>query len=141
MEVTPGGQAAYVRDVVFLVALEAKDLVPADVHWTFFNASGAVVSQGWGITGWPRTSRLAWRCERPTVRQRIVPGLVLRSDSQCAGRHLEHAVGPAELRSNLAAKRVPSFLEEVRPRLLPGVAHDPAAALVWVEATFIPLLP
>ena len=46
----------------------------------------------------------------------------------------------AELRANLAAKRVPSFLEEVRPLLRPGVAYDPAAALEWVEATFIPLL-
>lgn len=46
-----------------------------------------------------------------------------------------------ELRGNLAAKRVPSFLEEVRPQLRPGVAYDPAARLDWVEATFIPLLP
>jgi hypothetical protein len=43
------------------------------------------------------------------------------------------------LRANLAAKRVPSFLEEVRNLLRPGVAHDPAAALDWVDATFIPL--
>ena len=46
----------------------------------------------------------------------------------------------SELRANLAAKRVPSFLEEVRPLLRPGVAYDPAAALDWVEATLIPLL-
>ena len=46
----------------------------------------------------------------------------------------------SELRTNLAAKRVPSFLEEVRPLLRPGVAYDPAAALDWVEATVIPLL-
>ncbi len=45
------------------------------------------------------------------------------------------------LRANLAAKRVPSFLEEVRPLLRPGVAYDPAVALDWVEATFIRLLP
>ncbi len=47
----------------------------------------------------------------------------------------------SELRTNLTAKRVPSFLEEVRPLLRPGVAYNPAAALDWVEATFIPLLP
>jgi hypothetical protein len=51
VEVAPGALAAAVRGGVFLVALEAKDLLPADVHWTFFNASGAVVSQGRGITG------------------------------------------------------------------------------------------
>jgi hypothetical protein len=45
-----------------------------------------------------------------------------------------------ELRANLAALRVPSFLEEVRPLLRPDVAYDPAAALDWVEAVFIPLL-
>jgi predicted nucleotidyltransferase component of viral defense system len=55
-----------------------------------------------------------------------------------AGRPMIRA---SELRMNLAAKRVPSFLEEVRPLLRPGVAYDPAAALDWVEATFIPLLP
>jgi hypothetical protein len=47
----------------------------------------------------------------------------------------------SELRTNLAAKRVPSFLDEVRPLLGPGVAYDPVAALDWVETTFIPLLP
>jgi predicted nucleotidyltransferase component of viral defense system len=46
----------------------------------------------------------------------------------------------AELRANLAAKRVPSFLEEVRPLLRPDIGYDPAAALDWAEATFIPLL-
>jgi hypothetical protein len=46
----------------------------------------------------------------------------------------------SELRMNLAVRRVPSFLEEVRPLLRPGVACDPVAALDWVEATFIPLL-
>ena len=54
-----------------------------------------------------------------------------------AGRPMIRA---SELRANLAAKRVPSFLEEVRPLLRPDVAYDPAAALDWVEATFIPLL-
>ncbi len=47
----------------------------------------------------------------------------------------------SELRLNLAAKRVPSFLDEVRPLLRPGVAYEPATALDWVETTFIPLLP
>jgi predicted nucleotidyltransferase component of viral defense system len=46
----------------------------------------------------------------------------------------------AELRANLAAKRAPSFLEEARRLLRPGVAYDPAVALDWVEATFTPLL-
>ncbi len=54
-----------------------------------------------------------------------------------AGRPMIRA---AELLANLTAKRVPSFLEEARPLLRPGVAYDPAAALDWVEATFIPLL-
>jgi hypothetical protein len=35
---------------------------------------------------------------------------------------------------------VPTFLDEVRPLLRPDVAYDPAAALDWVEATFLPLL-
>jgi hypothetical protein len=46
----------------------------------------------------------------------------------------------SELRANLVAKRVPSFLEEVRPLLRPDIAYEPAAALDWVEAMFIPLL-
>jgi predicted nucleotidyltransferase component of viral defense system len=54
-----------------------------------------------------------------------------------AGRPMIRA---SELRANLAAKRVPSFLEEARPLLRPGIAYDAAAALDWVEATFIPLL-
>jgi predicted nucleotidyltransferase component of viral defense system len=54
-----------------------------------------------------------------------------------AGRPMIRA---SELRANLAAKRVPSFLDEVRPLLRPAVAYDPAAALDWVEATFLPLL-
>jgi hypothetical protein len=54
-----------------------------------------------------------------------------------AGRPMIRA---RELRANLAAKRVPSFLEEVRPLLRPDVAYDPTAALDWVEAMFIPLL-
>ncbi len=55
-----------------------------------------------------------------------------------AGRPMIRA---SELRLNLAAKRVLPFLEEVRPLLRPGVAYEPAAALDWVETTFIPLLP
>jgi predicted nucleotidyltransferase component of viral defense system len=54
-----------------------------------------------------------------------------------AGRPMIRAT---EFRANLAAKRVPSFLEEVRPLLRPGVAYSPARALDWVEATFTPLL-
>ena len=54
-----------------------------------------------------------------------------------AGRSMIRA---SELRTNLAAKRVPSFLEEVRPLLRPGITYDSAAALDWVEATFIALL-
>jgi predicted nucleotidyltransferase component of viral defense system len=54
-----------------------------------------------------------------------------------AGRPMIRA---SEFRANLAAKRVPSFLEEVRPLLRLDVAYDPAGALDWVEATFIPLL-
>ncbi len=54
-----------------------------------------------------------------------------------AGRPM---IRSSELRANLAAKRVPSFLDEVRPLLRPDVAYDPAAALDWVEATFLPLL-
>jgi hypothetical protein len=42
---------------------------------------------------------------------------------------------------NLAAKRVLSFLDEVRPLLQPGIAYDPGAALDWVQETFISLLP
>lgn len=63
---------------------------------------------------------------------------ILSEYQAAAGRPMIRA---SELRTNLAAKRVPSFLEEVRPLLRPGVAYDPAAALDWVEATFIPLLP
>jgi predicted nucleotidyltransferase component of viral defense system len=63
---------------------------------------------------------------------------ILGEYQAAAGRPMLRA---AELRANLAAKRVPSFLEEVRPLLRPGVAYDPVAALDWVEATFIPLLP
>ena len=62
---------------------------------------------------------------------------ILGEYQAAAGRPMLRA---AELRANLAAKRVPSFLEEVRPLLRPGVAYDPAAALDWVEATFTPLL-
>jgi predicted nucleotidyltransferase component of viral defense system len=54
-----------------------------------------------------------------------------------AGRPMIRA---SELRMNLAAKRVRSFLEEVGPLLRPGVTYDPIAALDWVEGTFIPLL-
>ncbi len=54
-----------------------------------------------------------------------------------AGRSMIRA---SELRTNLAAKRVPSFLEEVRPLLRPGITYDSSAALDWVEATFIALL-
>jgi hypothetical protein len=46
----------------------------------------------------------------------------------------------SELRPNLAAKRVPSFLDEARPLLRPGVAYGPAVALDWAEDTLIPLL-
>jgi hypothetical protein len=28
-----------------------------------------------------------------------------------------------------------------RPLLRPGIAYDPASALDWAEATFVPLLP
>lgn len=71
------------------------------------------------------------------------PGL--SADRRAPGR-VPGAVGrsvirSSELRTNLAAKRVPSFLDEVRPLLGPGVAYDPVAALDWVETTFIPLLP
>jgi len=55
-----------------------------------------------------------------------------------AGRPMIRA---GEMRINLVAKRVPSFLDEVRPLLRPGVVYDPAAALNWVERTFIPLPP
>ena len=46
-----------------------------------------------------------------------------------------------ELRANLAARRTRGSLEEVRPLLRPGFAYDGSAALDWVEATFVPLLP
>jgi hypothetical protein len=46
----------------------------------------------------------------------------------------------SELRVNLAAKRTPAFLEEVRPLIRRDVEYDPVAALDWVEATFLPLL-
>ena len=36
---------------------------------------------------------------------------------------------------------MPSFLDEVRPLLRPGIAYSPVAALDWVEAMFIPLIP
>jgi predicted nucleotidyltransferase component of viral defense system len=55
-----------------------------------------------------------------------------------AGRPM---IRSSELRANLVAKRTLSFLDEVRPLLRPGVDYDPGAALDWVEATFIPLLP
>ena len=63
---------------------------------------------------------------------------ILGEYQAAAGRPMIRA---SELRANLAAKRVPSFLEEVRPLLRPGVAYDAAAALDWVEEIFIPLLP
>jgi hypothetical protein len=46
--------------------------------------------------------------------------------------------GPGSSRA--PAKRVPSFLDEARPLLRPGVAYDPAGALDWAQDTFIPLL-
>ena len=46
-----------------------------------------------------------------------------------------------DLRANLAAKRASAYLDEVRPLLRPGIAYDPALALDWAEATFVPLLP
>jgi len=54
-----------------------------------------------------------------------------------AGRPMIRA---GEFRANLAAKRVPAFLDEVRPLLRPDVAYDPAVALDWAETTFLPLL-
>jgi predicted nucleotidyltransferase component of viral defense system len=63
---------------------------------------------------------------------------ILSEYQAAAGRPMIRAT---ELRTNLAEKRVPSFLEEVRPLLRPGVGYDPAAALDWAERTFIPLLP
>ena len=62
---------------------------------------------------------------------------LLEEYQAAAGRPMIRA---SELRTNLAAKRTPSFLDEVRPLLRRGVAYDPGAALDWVEATFIPLL-
>ncbi len=65
--------------------------------------------------------------------------VALLGDYQAAaGRPM---IRSSELRANLAAKRVPLFLEEVRPLLRPGVAYDPAVALDWVEDVFVPLLP
>ena len=63
---------------------------------------------------------------------------LLREYQAAAGRPMIRA---SELRANLAAKRTPGFLEEVRPLLRPGIAYDAATALAWAEATFIPLLP
>jgi len=42
-----GGQ---VVDGTFVVALKAKDVRPADLHWTFRAADGSVVMTGAGIT-------------------------------------------------------------------------------------------
>jgi hypothetical protein len=62
---------------------------------------------------------------------------ILGEHQAAAGQPLLRA---SELRTNLAAKRVPSFLDEARPLLRPDVAYDPAVALDWAEATFTPLL-
>ncbi len=62
---------------------------------------------------------------------------LLREYQAAAGRPMIRA---DELRTNLAAKRTPSFLDETRPLLRVDIAYD-AAALDWVERTFIPLLP
>lgn len=67
--------------------------------------------------------------------ERIVA--LLRDYQAAAGRSMIRA---SDLRTNLAAKRTPGFLDEVRPLLRPGVAYDAASALDWVETTFIPLL-
>ena len=68
--------------------------------------------------------------------ERIVA--LLREYQAAAGRPMIRA---SEMRANLAAKRTPGFLDEVRPLLRPDVAYDAAAALDWAEATFIPLMP
>jgi len=44
------------------------------------------------------------------------------------------------LRTNLARKRTRAFFEEARPLLRPDVTYEPAAAMDWLEATFLPLL-
>ncbi len=62
---------------------------------------------------------------------------LFREYQAAAGRPMIRA---SELRANLAAKRTPAFLDEVLPLLRPDVVYDAAAALDWVEATFIPLL-
>lgn len=64
--------------------------------------------------------------------------VLLREYQAAAGRPMIRA---DELRTNLAAKRKPSFLDETRPLLRADIAYDAAAALDWVERTFIPLLP
>jgi predicted nucleotidyltransferase component of viral defense system len=63
---------------------------------------------------------------------------ILGDYQAAAGRPMIRA---RELRANLAAKRTRGSLEEVRPLLRPGIAYDGSAALDWVEATFVPLLP
>lgn len=45
------------------------------------------------------------------------------------GRGWPPVIRSSELRMNLAAKRVPSFLEEARTLLQPSVAYGPAEAL------------
>jgi predicted nucleotidyltransferase component of viral defense system len=63
---------------------------------------------------------------------------ILRDYQAAAGKPMIQA---GELRANLAAKRTRAFLEEVRPLLRPGIVYDGAAAIDWVQATFVPLLP
>ncbi len=67
--------------------------------------------------------------------ERIVA--LLREYQAAAGRPMFRT---HEFRTNLAAKRSRSFLEEVRPLLRPGIAYDGTIALDWAEATFLPLL-
>ncbi len=51
---------------------------------------------------------------------------LLREYQAAAGRPMIRA---SELRANLAAKRTPEFLEEVRPLLRPGIAYDATTTL------------
>ena len=79
---------------------------------------------------------LWWAHQQAEPDPRRIVGL-LAEYQDAAGRPMLRA---SDVRANLAAKRTPAFLNEVRPLLRPDIAYDPAAALDWVEATFIPLL-
>ena len=51
VSVSPGNVRVDVTQGMFIAALEAKDVVPTELFWTFFDAAGSVMMRGNGIRG------------------------------------------------------------------------------------------